>query len=252
MMAQKANAAMTTSNPAFRAFRFEGDVGAQPMTVDGTARKTAILLLCSGGAAALTWHLYDSSPQSVQPLVWAGILVAFVVAIVTIMRPRVAPITAPIYAVFEGLALGAISGAINAHLPGIAEQAVLLTFGVLAGMLVAYQTGVIRVTEKFRLGVVSATAGIAVFYMIAFVSSLFGGSLGHTALVSNGFVGVGFSVFVVIIAALNLTLDFDQIARRASMGAPHYMEWYGAFTLMLTLVWLYLEILRLLSKLRSR
>jgi uncharacterized YccA/Bax inhibitor family protein len=251
-MAINANDRMRTSNPALKAFHYEGDVGGSVMTVDGTARKTALLLLLAAGAASLTWRLYDTSPESVGPLVWAGILVALVVAVVTMIRPQAAPITAPIYAVFEGLALGAISGALNRQLPGIAEQAVLLTFGVLLAMLVAYQTGTIQVTNRFRLGVVSATGGIAIFYLIAFVSSLFGSSFGYTAIVGNGFFGLAFSVFVVIIAALNLTLDFDQIARRASAGAPHYMEWYGAFILMITLIWLYLEILRLLSKLRSR
>lgn len=251
-MAANANTALKTSNPALRAFNYPREIGGEAMTVEGTARKTAILLLCAAGAASLTWRVYATSPESIGPIVWAGVLIGLVVAIVTIVRPNYAPITAPIYAVFEGVALGAISGFINSRMPGIALQALMLTFGVLLGMLIAYQTGTIQVTQRFRTGVVSATFGIAIFYVIAMLSSLFGGSFGSTVLYGYGFFGVGFSVFVVIIAALNLTLDFDTIARRASAGAPQYMEWYGAFSLMVTLVWLYLEILRLLSKIRRR
>ncbi len=243
---------LNTSNPALKAFRPEGVVGPGAMTVNGTAEKTAILLVLASIAAMFSWRFYNTSPQSVGGLVMAGTLIGFGVAMFTCFKPLWAPITAPMYAVFEGIALGGISAALNSRMPGLAEQAVLLTFAVMAGMLIAYRSGVIRVTERFRLGVVAATFGIVGFYLIAMVSSLFGGAFGYTILNGYGLFGVGFSVFVVIIAALNLTLDFDQIARRAEMGAPQAMEWYGAFTLMITLVWLYLEILRLLSKLRSR
>lgn len=244
--------AFKTSNPALKAFRYQGAIGPRSMTVNGTAEKSAILLLCASAAAAVSWRWSAISPESVGALAIAGFLLGFVVAIVTIFRQQFAPITAPIYAVLEGIALGAISAAINSRMPGIAEQAVLLTFGVLFGMLFAYRSGLIKVTQGFRLGVVSATFGIAAFYMIAFVASLFGSSFGYTALYGYGLFGIVFSAFVVIIASLNLVLDFDRIVRCAEAGAPQYMEWYGAFSLMITLVWLYLEILRLLSKLRSR
>ena len=241
-----------TSNPALKAFRTEGVVGPSAMTINGTAEKTAILLILASVAAMFTWRFYNTAPQSVGPLVMAGALIGFGVAIFTSFKPLWAPITAPMYAVFEGIVLGGISAALNSRMPGIAGQAVLLTFTVLAGMLIAYRTGLIRVTQTFRMIVVSATFGIAAFYLIGFVVSLFGGAFGNTIINGNGLFGVGFSLFVVAIAALNLTLDFDQIARLAQAGAPQSMEWYGAFVLMITLVWLYLEILRLLSKLRSR
>lgn len=247
-----AQPAYKTSNPALRGLRFEGDIGAGTMTVNGTSEKTALLLILATAAAAFTWRVYGTSPDSIGAFIGAGLLLGFVVAMVTIFRPQFSPITAPIYSVLEGLALGGISAAFNSKMPGIAQQAVMLTFGVLFGMVVLYRSGIIQVTQTFRLGVISATFGIAAFYLIALVSSLFGGSLGYTALYGNGLFGVGFSVFVVAIASLNLVLDFDMIARRAEAGAPKFMEWYGAFSLMITLVWLYLEILRLLSKLRSR
>ncbi len=244
--------AFKTSNPALKALRYQGVIGPHSMTVNGTAEKAAILLFCASTAAVVSWRWSAASPESVPALAGAGFLLGFAVAMVTIFRQQFAPITAPIYAVLEGIGLGAISAALNSRLPGLAQQAVLLTFGVLFGMLVAYRSGLIKVTQGFRLGIVSATFGIAAFYLIAFVSSLFGGSFGYTALYGYGFFGIVFSALVVIIASLNLILDFDQIVRCADAGAPQYMEWYGAFSLMITLVWLYLEILRLLSKLRSR
>jgi uncharacterized YccA/Bax inhibitor family protein len=180
-----------------------------------------------------------------------GIFGGFIVALVTIFRPNWAAITAPIYALLEGLALGGISAMFERTYPGVAIQAVGLTFGTLFVMLLAYKTGMIRATQGFKLGVIAATGGIALLYLVEMVL----GGFFHIqvpAINGSGAVGIGFSLFVVIIAALNLVLDFDMIETGVQGGAPKYMEWYGAFGLMVTLIWLYLEILRLLGKMRRR
>ena len=161
------------------------------------------------------------------------------------------PITAPVYAALEGLFLGGISAIFESQYPGIVIQATGLTLGTLASLLVLYKLGIIKPTENFRLMIVSATMGIGVLYFISMIMNMFGsGGIGFIH--SNGLFGIGFSLFVVAIAALNLVLDFDFIEQGAEMGAPKYMEWFGAFSLMVTLIWLYLEMLRLLAKLRSR
>jgi uncharacterized YccA/Bax inhibitor family protein len=180
-----------------------------------------------------------------------GILGGFVVALVTIFKRNWSPFTAPIYALLEGLALGGISAIFELRYPGIAIQAVGLTFGTLFVMLLAYKTGIIRATQGFKVGVIAATGGIAVFYLIGMVLRVF---LHYQVPViyAGGIWGILFSLFVVIVAALNLVLDFDLIESGVNGGAPKYMEWYGAFGLMVTLIWLYLEILRLLGKARRR
>ena len=160
-------------------------------------------------------------------------------------------VTAPVYALLEGLVLGSVSAILEVRFPGIAIEAVSLTFGVLVVLLLAYRSGLIRVTDKFRMGVVAATGAIALFYFASFILSFFHVQLFRSAY-GSGMIGIGFSVIVVIVASLNLVLDFDFIETGARMGAPKYMEWYGAFGLMVTLIWLYFEILRLLTKLRSR
>jgi uncharacterized YccA/Bax inhibitor family protein len=180
----------------------------------------------------------------------AGILGGFVLALVTAFKPVWAPISTPLYALAEGLALGGISVVFESAYSGIVAQAVFLTFGTLAALLIAYRSGVIRATDNFRRGVFAATGGIALLYLASFILGFFG--IAIPLIHSNGLVGILFSLFVVVIAALNLVLDFDLIERGAAQGAPAYMEWYGAFALLVTLVWLYLEILRLLSKLQSR
>ena len=169
---------------------------------------------------------------------------------VTIFKPTVGHITVPAYAVVEGVFLGVISMIFNAMYPGIVVQAVFLTFGTLGALLLAYKSGLIQATENFKLGVVAATGGIAILYLINFVMGFFGSGMGIIS--GNDTMGILFSGFVVVIAALNLVLDFDFIEEGAEMGAPKYMEWYGAFGLLVTLIWLYLEILRLLAKLQSR
>jgi len=244
-----------TSNPALNksAFQPEGLVLGDSMTVSGTVNKTGLLLICVVATAAWTWSrfLNSPSPESVYPLVLLGVVGGFIFALVTICKKTWAPVTAPIYALLEGLVLGGVSAMAELRFPGIPMQAVGLTFGTLVALLLVYRSGIIRVTDNFRLGVVAATGGIALFYVASMIMGFFGVRLfpsisGATPL------GIGISVVIVIVAALNLVLDFDFIERGAQAGAPKYMEWYAAFGLMVTLIWLYLEILRLLSKVRSR
>lgn len=245
---------MRTSNPALNERAFQGVRAAigEAMTLQGTVNKTGLLLICVVATAAWTWSffLHSHSPQSVLPLAALGAIGGLIVALVTVFKKTWAPVTAPIYGLLEGLVLGSVSAILEMRFPGIAIQAVSLTFGTLVVLLLAYRSGLIRVTEKFRLGVVAATGGIALFYVVQLVLGFFG--VRFTAINGGGAIGIGFSVFVVIIAALNLVLDFDFIESGVRAGAPKYMEWYGAFGLMVTLIWLYFEILRLLSKLRSR
>jgi uncharacterized YccA/Bax inhibitor family protein len=231
---------MKTSNPALGtdSFRGQGISFGDTMTMPGTVNKTGILLLCAIATSVWTWNRFLQSPESVGPLVLVGAIGGIVVAMVTIFKKQWAPITAPIYALLEGLVLGSVSAMFEARYHGIALQAVGLT------------SGMIRVTDKFRLGVVAATGGIAVFYFVEFILGFFG--IHFTTVNGSGIIGIGFSVIVVIVASLNLVLDFDLIENGARSGAPKYMEWYGAFALMVTLIWLYFEILRLLAKMRSR
>ncbi len=245
---------MRTSNPALndQAFRGAGVAIGEPMTLQGTVNKTGVLLLCVIATAAWTWNIFlrSHSPESAMSLAMVGGIGGFIFALVTIFKKTWAPVTAPIYALLEGLVLGGISAMFELRFPGIAIQAVSLTFGTLVVLLLAYRSGLIPVTEKFKMGVVAATGGIALFYLVSMVLGFFG--VHFTTINGAGPIGIGFSVFVVIIASLNLVLDFDFIESGVRAGAPKYMEWYGAFGLMVTLIWLYFEILRLLSKLRSR
>lgn len=242
---------MRSANPALKQNVFEAVpyYGENAMTVQGTALRTGLLLGLAVITASWTWNL-AATGGNFTPWFFGGLFGGLIMALVTSFAPKWAPITAPLYAALEGLALGGLSAIMEQQYPGIAFQAVFLTFGVLATMLVAYTSGIIRATEKFKLGVVAATGGIFFFYMISFVLSFFGVSV--PLIHSSGAFGIGFSVIVVIIAALNLILDFDFIEQGAARGAPKHLEWYGAFALMVTLVWLYIEILRLLAKLQSR
>ena len=222
------------------------------MTLNGTVNKSGILLALILVTAAFVWDKYEG-PQSagaIMPWVAVGGIGGFILAMITIFKKTWAPVTAPAYALLEGLFLGGISAMFEARFPGIVMQAVGLTFGTLAALLIAYRSGLIRATENFKLGVVAATGGIFILYLVNFGMSFFGKSIPFIH--ESGLMGIGFSAFVVVIAALNLVLDFDFIENGVEAGAPKYMEWYGAFGLMVTLVWLYLEILRLLSKLQSR
>jgi len=244
---------MRTSNPALNEKAFKGQVAiGDAMTLQGTVNKTGVLLLCVVATAAWTWGLSRSpTPESVYPWMIGGLIGGFVVALVTIFKKNWAPLTAPIYALLEGLALGGISAIFEKMYPGVAIQAVGLTLGTLFVMLLVYKTGMIRATQNFKIGVIAATGGIAVFYLVEMVLSMFF-HINVPAINGSGPWGIAFSLFVVIIAALNLVLDFDMIETGVSGGAPKYMEWYGAFGLMVTLIWLYLEILRLLGKVRRR
>ena len=244
---------MRTSNPALNEKAFKGQVAiGEAMTLQGTVNKTGALLLCVVATAAWTWGLSHSNrPEAAVPWMIGGVLGGFVVALVTIFKKTWSPFTAPIYALLEGLALGGISAFFETRYPGIAIQAVGLTFGTLFVMLLAYKSGMIRATQGFKIGVIAATGGIAVFYLVEMVLSMFF-HINVPAINGSGPWGIAFSLFVVVIAALNLVLDFDMIETAVRGGAPKYMEWYGAFGLMVTLIWLYLEILRLLSKARRR
>jgi len=247
-----------SGNPMFRSNAFQPDAtfdetdSTQRMTLAGAINKTGILLVLCLVSAGYVWNQFfqSSEPPAVNGLMMLGLLGGLAMAIVTIFKRQWAGLTAPAYALLQGLALGGISAMFELQYPGIVIQAVGLTFGTLAMLLLAYKTGLIKPTENFRLMIVAATGGIALLYLASFVMGFFGSSVGFIH--SNGLFGIGFSLFVVAIAALNLVLDFDFIEAGAEQGAPKYMEWYGAFSLMVTLVWLYLEILRLLAKLRSR
>jgi uncharacterized YccA/Bax inhibitor family protein len=254
-------ALIKTSNPALSDKTFTNLSNAQyggaidaanRMTLSGTVNRTGILLICAIATAAWTWRMYLQSRDmsDVGPLMIVGLIGGLIFSMVTIFKKEWSPITAPIYALLEGLVLGGLSAVFDARYPGIGIQAVSLTFGTLFVLLIAYSSGLIKVTQKFRLGVVAATGGIFVFYMLEMVLGFFG--IQFTSVNGSGLIGIGFSLIVVAIAALNLVLDFDFIEQGVQVGAPKYMEWYGAFGIMVTLVWLYIEILRLLSKLRSR
>ena len=243
---------MRTSNPALNEKAFQGQVAlGEAMTLQGTVNKTGLLLLCVVATAAWTWGLsHSNTPGAAIPWMIGGLFGGFVVALVTIFKKEWSPVTAPVYALLEGLALGGISAMFELRYPGIAIQAVGLTFGTLFVLLLAYKSGIIRATQGFKVGVIAATGGIAVLYLVDMVLRYFNRPV--TFIHESGPWGIAFSLFVVIIAALNLVLDFDLIETGIKNGAAKYMEWYGAFALMVTLIWLYLEILRLLSKARRR
>jgi uncharacterized YccA/Bax inhibitor family protein len=241
---------MRSGNPVLKSDTFDIAPAGERMTLGGTVNKTAILLALVMITAIYAWGRFYSTqnPAEVLPLIWIGAIGGLVFCLVTVFKKEWAGVTAPAYALLEGLVVGGLSAFYEARFPGIVIQAVGLTFGTLACLLLAYKSGLIKATENFKLGVVAATGGIALLYLVSFAMSFFGKSIGFIH--EGGMFGILFSGFVVVIAALNLVLDFDFIEAGAEHGAPKYMEWYGAFGLTVTLVWLYLEILRLLSKLR--
>ena len=241
---------MRTSNPVLRAETFDiPNYGKAAMTLRGTIAKTAVFLLITASTTIATYVLARQG-ANVMPVAVAGAIVGFVFALITAFKPAWAAVTGSLYAAAEGLFLGAISALFEVRYPGIALSAAGCTVGTLAGLLIAYQSGLIRATENFRLGVFAATAGIALFYLAGMVLGLFGVHIPYIH--ESGLIGIGFSGFVVVVAALNLVLDFDFIERGVATGAPKYMEWYGAFGLLVTLIWLYIEILRLLAKIMGR
>ncbi|MET3698785.1 uncharacterized YccA/Bax inhibitor family protein [Bacillus oleivorans] len=243
---------MRSGNPSLRGNTFDayaGMGGGHVMTIQGTVNKTFILLLLIIASAGFTWFQYFSGVNIVPHLV-IGVIGVLILSLVTVFWKKAAPVTAPMYAIFEGLFVGGISGLYESEFQGITITAVTLTFAILIGLLMVYKSGLIKVTHNFRLGVAAATLGIFLAYLTSFILGLFGITVPfiHDATP----IGILISVGIVIIAALNLVLDFDFIEKGAAIGCPKYMEWYGAFGLMVTLVWLYLEILRLLAKINSR
>ncbi len=239
---------MRSGNPAlnkntFRNIAHDSD---EVMTIDGTVNKTSlslIILLCCA------YYTYSTQNTS---FIFLGFIGGFITALVTIFKKNLSPYSVPLYSVFQGLALGGISAIYNHMYTGIVQQAIFLTFGIFAALLFAYKTKIIEPTENFKLGVFAATGGIAIVYLISFVMSFFTSGLSIMNVDNASPMSIGFSIFVVIIASLNLVLDFDFIEEAAESNVPKYMEWYGAFGLLVTLIWLYLEILRLLAKLQSR
>jgi len=227
------------------------------MTIQGTVNKTFILLLIVLVAAYLPWNAffkyaeYDigMAASKIKPWMIGGAIGGFIAALVTIFKKNIANITAPLYAFFEGIFLGALSAFMESVYPGIVFQAFSLTIMTLMALLFAYKSRLIKATENFKLGVAAATGGIALVYLLTIILGFFG--INMPFIHESGVIGIGFSVFVIVIAALNLVLDFDFIESGAEMGAPKYMEWYAAFGLMVTLIWLYVEFLRLLAKLRD-
>ena len=243
---------LRSGNPVLKANTFiqrQTAIDTGTMTITGTVNKTALGLLLLMTTAIFTWNMSPNDPR-ISALMMVGIFGGLIAAIITVFKRHLAPYTTPIYALLEGLALGGISRFFETLYPGIVNQAVFLTFGTLAALLFAYRSGLIKPTENFKLGIVAATGGIFFVYIISFILGLFGVQV--PLIHSNSNFGILFSFGVVVIAALNLVLDFDFIEEGAEIGAPKYMEWFGAFGLLVTLVWLYLEILHLLAKLQSR
>ena len=239
---------LRSGNPAltkntFKNLEFSNE---NKMTLEGTVNKTIIGLMLLFFSAAYSYTNANTG------YVWMGFIIGFILAIVTIFKKEWSPYTVPLYAIFEGLALGGISYVYASMYTGIVQQAIFLTFGIFGSLLFAYKTRIIKPTENFKLGLFAATGGIFLVYLISFIMSFFGSGLSIMNPSNSSLMSIGFSLFVVVIASLNLVLDFDFIEEASEVGAPKYMEWYGVFGLLVTLIWLYLEILRLLAKLNSR
>jgi len=223
--------------------------GEDEMTISGTVNKTGISLVVLVFFALLTWN-GSFGLERLLPTIYVGLGGGLVLALVTVFKKEWAPITTPVYAALEGLFLGGVSLVFNIRYPGIVFNAVGLTFGVLVALLLAYRSGLIRPSENLKLGIAAATGGIGLVYLVSIGLGFFGRSVPYIH--ESGPIGIGFSAVVIVIASLNLVLDFDFIERGVEAGAPKYMEWYAAFGLLVTLIWLYLEILRLLAKLQGK
>ena len=238
---------LRSGNPVLSKKTFDNTFSvSEKMTIEGTVNKTGVSLLILVGTGYLTF-------DTLNPILLIGCGIGgFIFALVTIFKKEWAPITVPVYAALQGAMLGGISYMYNYLYDGIVTNAILLTVGILVSLLIAYRSGYIKATENFKLGIFAATGGIAIVYLVNFIMGFFGSGIGVMNINNASPLSIGFSIVVVIIAALNLVLDFDFIEEGAEKGAPKYMEWYGAFGLLVTLIWLYLEILRLLAKLNSR
>lgn len=249
---------MRTANPALsdKTFSQYRTVSTTRMTIQGTVNKSFALIFIVILSAYFSWAQaypsgWNAESYPIIPTWYIPVIIAaLILSIIISLKQTTAPILAPVYAVLEGLALGALSALFEASYPGIVMQAVLCTLGTFLALLIAYKSQIIRATENFKLGVIAATGGIAIVYLLDFILRFFGISVPFIH--ENGPVGIAASVFITVIAALNLVLDFDFIEKGAEQGAPKFMEWYSAFGLLVTLIWLYLEILRLLSKSRKK
>jgi len=247
---------MRTANPALNSKTFEISAdysSAEKMTIQGTVNKSFALLFLLAVSASWVWRGYfnpEFASMSTGALIGIGAIGGFIVGLITVFNKKAAPFTAPLYAVLEGLFLGGFSAIMEGRYQGIVIQAAALTFATAGCLLMAYTSGLIKVTENFKLGVVAATGGVFLIYALTFILGLF--RINVPYIHSSGLVGIAFSLFVIVVASMNLVMDFDFIEQGAERGAPKYMEWYAAFGLMVTLVWLYIEILRLLAKLRER
>ena len=245
-----------SGNPALNKNTFAGlgliEDKENTMTLQGTVNKVALLLFVVFLPAIYVWHLFNRTYDfsTIAPLFFTGVIGSFIVGFIIIFNKQLSPYLAIVYAALEGLSMGGFSALMEFLYPGIVFEALLLTFGICAILLLIYKLGIIKPTENFKLIVLSATGGIAVYYFISFVLSFFG--IRAPLIHDNTPLGIAFTLFVVVIAALNLVVDFDFIEQGIAKKSPKYMEWYSAFGLMVTLIWLYLEILRLLAKLRSR
>jgi uncharacterized YccA/Bax inhibitor family protein len=247
---------LRSGNPAlgdktFRSYMVV-EPGSRVMTLQGAVNKSIIMLAIVVGVAALAWNYVSTTidPGMAYPYAIGAMILGLILALVIIFKQTTAPYLAPLYGAVEGVFLGILSYFFESVYPGIVMQAVGLTFGIFFALLIVYKSRLIPVTQNFKLGIAAATGGIFLVYLVSFVLRLFG--FGVPYVHGSGIIGIGFSLFVVVIASLNLVLDFDFIENGAESGAPKHMEWYAAFGLTVTLVWLYIEILRLLSKLRER
>lgn len=243
----------TLSQKIFSRSLDQSDAGV--MTVRGSIGKFGFLLFMVLAAASYTWYLYyNNQQQTMTTLMWVGIIGGLISVLAICFKPTLAPYLSPAYGILEGLFLGAISAVLNdafsEKYPGLVMQAVGLTFGVALAMFLLYNFRVIKATEKFKSTIFAATAGIAIFYVITLLLRVFGVNIPF--MYDSSLLGIGISLFIVAIAALNLIIDFDMIEKGAEMGAPKYMEWYGAFGLLVTMIWLYIEILKLLSRFAGR
>jgi len=238
-----------SGNPTLNSKSFDVNetITGKKMTIDGTVNRSIIAL------TILSISAYYSYTLELIPLMMIGFIAGFILAIITMIKKTLSPVTVPLYCVAQGCALGGISFLFNQMYDGIVIQAISLTLAIFLSLLFAYKSKMIKVTENFKLGMTAATGGIFLIYILSFFMRMFGLSGLPILDINNGsIVSIGFSLFVVFIASLTLVMDFDFIEQAAENGAPKYMEWYGAFGLIVSLVWLYMEILRLLAKLRSR
>ena len=246
--------AFRTSNPILKEKNFrdaEFSTTGKTMTMNGTMNKALLMLLVLSVSASYVWHkVAAGDTNSILPLMIFGIFGSLAIVLYTVFTRKVNAVTSISYSLFEGLMIGGFSALLNMRYPGIVMQAITITFGIAFSMFALYRFGFIQVTDKFRMGVMGATSGIFVVYMLSMLLGFFGIQIPFMH--SSGMFGIGFNLFVIGIASMNLVLDFDFIDRAIRSNAPERMEWMGAFGLMVTLVWLYIEVLKLLSRLNRR